>query len=196
MQELSQVRDQLNRKNGELELLQKKIKTFEDVQLSNAAETGEANALRERIHELEAQLENAGSGDDSELRDRIRELEADKNALERRLSEQPQGGKADDALIERLRGLYSEMNDVVSQWREDLGMLDSSIDELQRVFVAYVKIDINKLAPQDKARLDNVLKDHNPKIIFEDIGNSLDASQNSLAEIKEKLKDLRGALQQ
>ena len=96
--------------------------------------------------------------------------------------------------MERIRGLYSDMNDVVSQWREDLGLLDSSISDLQRVFVAYVKIDISKLQEKDRKRFEKI-SDLDPKLIFEDIANSLDSSQNSLAAIKEKLKDLRGALQ-
>ena len=198
MQELSQVRDQLNRKNGEIELLQKQLKSAEENGLANGADAEKISGLQDKIHDLEEQLRNAtqAAGGDAELLDRIHALETEKSDLERRLAETPQDGKADGALLERLRGLYSEMNDVVSQWREDLGMLDSSIDELQRVFVAYVKIDISKIAPQDRARLENVLKDHDPRDIFEDIGNSLDASQNSLGEIKEKLKDLRGALQQ
>ena len=198
MQELSQVREMLNRKNGEIELLQKQLKSAEENGVANGADAEEISNLHDKIHDLEAQLRNATQavGGDAELLDRVHALEDEKAALERRLAEAPQGSKADGALLDRLRGLYSEMNDVVSQWREDLGMLDASIGDLQRVFVAYVKIDVSKLQGQDKSRLENVLKDYDPKIIFEDIGNSLDASQNSLAEIKEKLKDLRGALQQ
>ena len=198
MQELSQVRETLNRKNGEIELLQKQLKSAEENDMSNHADMEELTSLRDKVRDLENQLRDAtqAAGGDVELLDRVHALEEEKAALEHRLAEAPQGSKADAALLERLRGLYSEMNDVVSQWREDLGMLDASIGDLQRVFVAYVKIDISKLQGQDRTRLDNVLKEYDPKIIFEDIGNSLDASQNSLAEIKEKLKDLRGALQQ
>jgi hypothetical protein len=51
------------------------------------------------------------------------------------------------------------------------------------------------LQGQVRTRLENVLREFDPKALFEDIGNSLDASQNSLAAVKDKLRDLRGALQ-
>ncbi len=195
MQEMSQLRDTLNRKSGELELIQKQLKNAEEAASSNAVSQKEVESLRERIRELEsaAGKESVEAGGQiTSLRRQLEELSAENESLRKAGGE---GGGIDNELLERIRGLYSDMNDVVSQWREDLEMLDSSITDLQRVFVAYVKIDVSKLIAPDKARLEKVLKDYDPKIIFEDIGNSLDAGQNSLMEIKEKLKDLRGALQ-
>lgn len=196
MQELSQVRDTLSRKNGELELLQKQLKNAQEAASANSVDQGEVEKLREKVRELESA---AGKGNVeanaqiSSLKSQIEELAAENESL--RKSGNASAGGASVELLDQVKNLYSDMNDVVSQWRLDLEMLDSSISDLQRVFVAYVKIDVSKLIAPDKARLEKVLKDYDPKIIFEDIGNSLDASQNSLMEIKEKLKDLRGVLQ-
>ena len=104
-------------------------------------------------------------------------------------------GGGDSALLELLRGIYEELNDIICQWRSDMQSLEDSISDIQRVFVAYVKIDVKSLQPQERARLENVLKDHDPKVIFEDIGAYLDAGQNALAMTKEKLKTFRNALQ-
>lgn len=186
MQELSQVRDSLTRRNSEAEMLQKKL----DEAIKASSEANAANVtLKARVSELEK-----GAGGDSALKDRVSSLEKENADLKDKLASGSGGGSVDSGLMERIRGLYSDMNDVVSQWREDLGLLDSSISDLQRVFVAYVKIDISKLQEKDRKRFEKI-SDLDPKLIFEDIANSLDSSQNSLAAIKEKLKDLRGALQ-
>ncbi|MBQ1927409.1 MAG: FHA domain-containing protein [Proteobacteria bacterium] len=186
MQELSQVRDSLTRRNSEAEMLQKKL----DEAIKASSEANAANVtLKARVSELEK-----GAGGDSSLKDRVSALEKENADLKDKLASGSGGGSVDSGLMERIRGLYSDMNDVVSQWREDLGLLDSSISDLQRVFVAYVKIDISKLQEKDRKRFEKI-SDLDPKLIFEDIANSLDSSQNSLAAIKEKLKDLRGALQ-
>jgi len=197
MQQLSQVKDQLNRKNSECEMLQKQLRTAEESANAGAASDAEVKQLRAKVEELEKSITartNEYQSQCSALQDQIAALKDEKAALEANAGNAG-SGLGDTALLDGLRNLYQEINDVVSQWREDLGSLENSISDLQRVFVAYVKIDVNKLTGHDKTRLEAVLKDYDPKLIFEDIGNSLDASQNSLAEIKDKLRALRGMLQ-
>ena len=187
MQELAQVRDSLTKRNSEAEMLQKQLE--EALKAASGAEAANVT-LKARVSELEKD-----AGGDASLKARVSVLEREKAALEEKLSAGAgSGGGVDSGLMERIRGLYSDMNDVVSQWREDLGILDSSLSELQTVFKAYVKIDVSKLQEKDCKRLDKIA-DLDPRLIFDDIGNSLYSSQNSLASIKEKLKDLRGALQ-
>lgn len=198
MQELSLVRDSLNRKNSEIELLQKQLKSAEEATANSSQQTEDLRHANNRIAELEEKLASSGSGVEAQisgLMTQISELENERNALESALMEAKSSGGMDQGMLERLRGLYQEINDVVSQWRGDLDMLDSSIGDLQQVFVAYVRIDVNMLQGQTRTRLENVLREFDPKALFEDIGTALDASQNSLAAVKDKLRDLRGALQ-
>ena len=201
MQELSQVRDNLNRKNSEVELLQKQLRAAEEAAADGNQQAEDLRHANSRIAELESQLSSHADAEAkiSEMLGQISALEEERESLESALaaakSSASSSGGMDQGMLERLRGLYQEINDVVSQWREDLNMLDSSIGDLQQVFVAYVRIDPNMLQGQVRARLENVLREFDPKALFEDIGNSLDASQNSLAAVKDKLRDLRGALQ-
>lgn len=95
----------------------------------------------------------------------------------------------------RLDGFYKRVNDNVSQWRDDLDVMEHAISDLQRVFVAYVRIDPSTLLEQDRLKVEKMLATYDPKIIFEDIANLLDMSQNSLSEIKDALLELRGVLQ-
>ncbi|MBQ9396481.1 MAG: FHA domain-containing protein [Proteobacteria bacterium] len=197
MQELATVRENLNRRTSEVELLQKQLKNAEDRAAVGAAAKAEAEKAFDRIRELESTIAKGGNELEAEvtsLQNRVDELMNENDMLRQKGGGAVSGG-GDPAIMDKIRNLYSEMNDVVSQWRDDLGMLDSSISDLQRVFVAYVKINVAKLVEPDKSRLEKVLKDYDPKLIFEDIGNSLDACQNSLVAIKDKLKNLRGTLQ-
>ena len=197
MQELSTVRENLNRRTSEVELLQKQLKNAEDRAAAGAAAKAEAEKAFDRIRELESTLakgDNELESEVSSLQKRVDDLMNENDMLRQKSASGVVSG-GDPAQMDKIRSLYSDMNDVVSQWRDDLGMLDSSISDLQRVFVAYVKINVAKLVEPDKSRLEKVLKEYDPKLIFEDIGNSLDACQNSLVAIKDKLKNLRGTLQ-
>lgn len=198
MQELSTVRENLNRRTSEVELLQKQLQNAEERAAVGAAAQAEVEKAYEHIRELEstiAKSDNELEAEVTSLQNRLDDLMNENDMLRQKTAGGIVSGSSDPALLEKIRNLYSEMNDVVSQWRDDLGMLDSSISDLQRVFVAYVKINVSKLVEPDKSRLEKALKEHDPKLIFEDIGNSLDACQNSLVAIKDKLKNLRGTLQ-
>ena len=198
MQELSQVRDSLNRKNSEVEMLQKQLRAAEEAASSGGQAEEELRQAQARIAELESEISASGANAGaqvSDLKSQLTALEEERNALEAALMAAKSSGGMDQGMLERLRGLYQEINDVVSQWRGDLEMLDGSISDLQKVFVAYVRIDVNMLQGQTRARLENALREYDPKALFEDIGTSLEASQNSLAAIKDRLRDLRGALQ-
>ena len=193
MQELSQVREALNRRTSECEMYQKQLAAAEE-------SLGSASASADEVSKLKLALEESERATAQKL------LEADalsaslKSEIERLRNENRELASGGDGLtggpaVERLREVYQGLNDHVSQWREELSMLEDSVGELQRVFVAYVKIDVRSVQPQDRARLEGVLRENAPKILFEDIGNSLDTSQSSLREIKDKLKELRSALQ-
>lgn len=200
MQELSQVRENLNRKTSECEMYQKQLKGAEEAAGDNAAYEAEIADLKAKL----AQMESGNAMRSAEAESRIKSLEADVASLtgeNRDLSEALKGKEGacgsdmpNSGVQEKVRECLEGLNDVVSQWRMDLETLEDSINDLQRVFVAYVKIDVKNLSGQERIRLENVLKNYDPKAIFEDIGMSLDASHNSLQEIKDKLKALKGSI--
>ena len=195
MQEISVVRDALNKKSSECEMLQKQLRNAEESMSACEMSESEIVGLKSKLAEAESAAALAAAKADSKAKALQEEIDMLKEELrEAGQAQSPQGG-GDADLLDLLRGIYEEINDVISQWRSDLQSLEDSISDIQRVFVAYVKIDVRTLQPQDRTRLENVLKDHDPKVIFEDIGAYLDAGQNALAMTKEKLKAFRNALQ-
>lgn len=195
MQELSVVRDALNKKTSECEMLQKQLRNAEESLNAGAANETEIATLKDKIADIEKDAALAQAKAESQIKALNEEIANLQSEAQVGGGTSPESAAPHAAFVERVRTLYEAINDVVSQWREDLRALEDSIADIQRVFVAYVKIDIRTLIPQDKARLENVLKDHDPKLIFEDIGSYLDASQNALRATKDKLKEMRALLQ-
>ncbi len=198
MQELAQVRDALTRRTAEAELLTKQLKDAETLVNSNAAAAeAEIRSLREQIDGMQ---ENMGANDDElqakidELCDELTHVTAQRDALEAAAVGLGSAAPRSDVDVNEVRRLYSEINDYVSQWREDFDTLDANIADLQKVFVAYVNLDTSKLSAEDKTMLDEVLNEYDPKVIYEEIGNCLDSGQDGLAEIKDRLKALRCVL--
>ena len=195
MQEISVVRDALNKKSSECEMLQKQLRNAEESVNASAGSESEIANLKSKLAETESAAALAAAKADSKAKSLQEEIDALKEELHQAGQSGASEGGGDSALLELLRGIYEELNDIICQWRSDMQSLEDSISDIQRVFVAYVKIDVKSLQPQERARLENVLKDHDPKVIFEYIGAYLDAGQNALAMTKEKLKTFRNALQ-
>lgn len=195
MQEISVVRDALNKKSSECEMLQKQLRNAEESVNASAGSESEIANLKSKLAETESAAALAAAKADSKAKSLQEEIDALKEELHQASQSGASEGGGDSALLELLRGIYEELNDIICQWRSDMQSLEDSISDIQRVFVAYVKIDVKSLQPQERTRLENVLKDHDPKVIFEDIGAYLDAGQNALAMTKEKLKTFRNALQ-
>lgn len=181
--DVKQLQDALRGKGGgDSAALMQEISKLRD-ELTH--KTSEIELLQKQLSRAENQDDNARENVD-QLKSRIQELES-------MLAEKSDSTSNGD--LSKAQDCYQELNDAVCMCRDDISTLDSSISELQRVFVAYVKIDINHLQGQERTRLENALKSHDPKMIFEDIGNALYSSQNNMKSIKETLKTMRNALQ-
>jgi len=199
--ELSQTKELLARRAKECERLEGLLRSAES-QIANAGKGGgDASALQARVAELEAELATAGGESVRQLTKQVNDLKRERRELKEALdggggrSSGEAGGGLNASMLQQLQELYQGINDVVSQWRDDLNSLENCIHDLQRAFVAYVKIDVASLSGADRSRVENMLQDYDPKVIFEDIANLLDMNQNSLGEVKGKLKALRGVLQ-
>ncbi len=196
MQEISAVRDALNKKSSECEMLRKQLRNAEETAGAAEAADAEIASLKSKLAQAQSDAALAKAKADADAKALQKEIDALGEALKHADENAAQSANQDAGgdVFDDARAVCEELNDVVSQWRSDLRSLEDSISDIQRVFVAYVKIDVKTLASQDRARLENVLKDHDPKVIFEDIGAYLDAGQNAIAAAKDKLKALRGAL--
>ncbi len=97
--------------------------------------------------------------------------------------------------MDHLREVASAISDGIGQWRGDLATLENSISDLQRVFVPYVRLDLNSIPGPDRSRIEAVLCDYDPKLIFEDIGNALDMSSACLGELKGQVMELKTSLE-
>lgn len=182
----------------------KKIIEQHEVQYGDLRSNLEDRALE--IRQLQDALRKQGSGDTAAL---LNELNQTKDILARRTSEceavkrefaelqakAGRGGDADPALMGHLKEIARNISDGIGQWRGDLQTLENGISDLQRAFVPYVRLDLNSLQGQDRVRIENMLKDYDPKLIFEDIGNALDLSQTCLSEVKGHVQELKTSLE-
>lgn len=133
----------------------------------------------------------------NELNDANKEIASLKDQLEKAQSMplNSSNSSADPELMDHLRDVSQNISDSVGQWRFEFQNLESSIGSLQRVFVPYVRLDVSALTGQDKVRVENMLKDYDPRAIFDEIGNALDACQNYMSELKGHTRELRDALE-
>lgn len=197
LSELSQVKESLARKTREYDMVSEQLRSAEEAIAQHIKGDGSGD-MAARVAELEEELKQGGQELVRQLQIELSDLKRENLDLQDALSEMRMSGgqdKPDGGMLIRLSELYKRVNDNVSQWRDDLDAMENAINDLQRVFVAYVRIDPINLMEQDKLRVENMLRDYDPKIIFEDIANLLDMSQTSLGEIKEALRELRGTLQ-
>ncbi len=161
------------------------------------------------VRQLQDLLKKSGSGNAASA---LNELSQVKDALSKKTSEceslkkemaalqaaaqnAPAAGDSSSLVdVPHLKEVSQSISDAVGQWRGDLQTLENSISDLQRAFVPYVRLDVNSLKPQDKARVENMLKQYDPRAIFEDIGNALELSQTCLGELKGHIVELKTSL--
>jgi DNA repair exonuclease SbcCD ATPase subunit len=172
MQELSEARDALGHKNSEIELLQKQLQRAEE----SAASSGNSSELEKRIQDLEAELKSKKEQCESLIRN-------------------GGGGGAGGADMAKMQEICRNFDNVVGMCNADYNAMRTHITDLQKIFVAYVKIDINHLQGQEKTRLENALKVNDPKALFEEISKALKSSKTTLGSLTDTVQNMRSALQ-
>lgn len=171
------------------------------------------NALKRENRDLRMQVDSgggaagggapssAGRGADPELQRKIIELEKELDETRQRMRELQRAGGGGaaasgelDDLRRRVKTVYQSINDVVSQWREDMQSMELYIADLQRLIQAYQRIDMNSLNTVDRVRLEGVVEEIDPRVTFEEINTVITKNQNNAGSIKSSLRDLREVL--
>ncbi len=162
------------------------------------------NELKREKRDLRLALDEARAGGgakgDSGAERRVMELERELDELRRQLREVPRaaasrGGGGDlEALKQRATDVYQGINDVVSQWRNDMQTLEDHVQDLQRLFAGYKRMDHSGLSASDRGRIEALLQEIDPKVTFEEIGLLIDNNQNAAGSIKSSLRELREVL--
>ncbi len=213
------LEDNVHELNASLENFQNRCRDMQKVIEMHENKVEDLHAQMDarglEIKQLQDALKRSGSGDvakfmndaaqakeqlskkTAELNDAQKEIDSLKAELEKAASQSSassnQGG-ADPETMNHLRDVAQSIGDSIGQWRSEFQNLESSINSLQRVFIPYVRLDVSALTGQDKVRVENMLKEYDPRAIFEEIGNALDACQNYMSELKGHSHELRDVL--
>jgi len=158
------------------------------------------NQLKRENRDLRMQVDDGGGGGgggagDDALRRKIVELENELEETRDRLRTVQRSGSSDGELSEELRKrakeVYQAINDVVSQWRDDMQSMELYVEDLHRLVEAFQRIDMSSLNTVDRVRLEGVIEEIDPKITFEEIESVIDKNQTAAGSIKSSLRDLR-----
>ena len=147
-----------------------------------AAPQGDPNAER-KIAALERELDDA----------KLLLAEAKQSMARRPSRDFAAGGQSPqlDAIRKRSREVYQAINDVVSQWRNDMQILDDYIQDIQRVFEILEKTDLAELRGASRGRLESALQEIDPQMTFDEINELISSNQRAISAVKSSLRDLR-----
>ena len=137
--------------------------------------------------------DGGGGGDDSALRDEIRQLQNQLEASRRNTGGGGSGGGT--AVVAKVRDVYESINDVVSQWRDDMRTLEDLIDEIKRVMDAVNGVNLSALPSSERMRLEGLLSEVDPGVTLEDISNLVSTNREAAGSIKGQLRELREVIQ-
>jgi len=140
---------------------------------------------------------SAGGGSpEPELKRRIVELEkevedARKRAREAQRAPSSGGGADESQLRQRAKDVYNSINDIVSQWRDDMQTLEGFVADIKRLVLTLAKVDLQGLPTVDRVRLEGVIGEVDPKMTIEEIEMLVGNNQSAAGAIKSSLRDLR-----
>ena len=137
-----------------------------DLKLQQGGGGAEADALKQKVQHLEAQLKRAAAGG--------------------------RGGGGVDG--ERIRGVHQTLNDLVGSWRGDLRAVDGFINDIRDVFSFVNSLNSASLSGSARARFDDVVEALDLSFIIEELERLTKGQQDSAAQIKDQLRTLRETL--
>jgi len=141
---------------------------------------------------------SAAGADPAELdrlkRDKRRledELEDLRHQLDRAVaasSARPSGdGGGSDALRAQARPLVQNLNDSVSLLRNNMQLMSDYIADIKRIYEAVSRADLQGLQTLDRVRLEKVIREVEPDVTFEELGQLMGDAVNDAEEMKDQL---------
>ncbi len=172
--------------------------------------SAEREAMSRRVTELERALDDASRvrGDESAQQDRLRlENRRLQDDLSRALGDLQDArrtaaaaptpsGPSDNGAALRTAAMatYEPLNDVVSQLKNDMQLLQDYIQDIQKVYENYRRIDLTNPSSLDKIRIDKILREMDPDVTFEELHHILGECTRNSEEMKGKLLEFRDQL--
>ena len=83
------------------------------------------------------------------------------------------------------------LNDVVSEFRNDLRNMRDYIDMIKQVYDAFNTIELQYVTSTERNRVEEALKENAPDMAFEDINMALEQCLNNVSAMKDRLLELR-----
>ncbi len=160
----------------------------------------ERDAMQRRIEGLEADLRNAvraQSGDLAiqELKTGNQRLEAELDQLRQQLREASRAGTSrPGALSDEAASTYELLNDVVSQLKNDMQLIQDYVTDLRDVYETFRRIDPQTLPTLDRIRVEKTLREMKPEVTFEELSHVLGECSGNTEDMKSKLMDFKEKL--
>ncbi|MEO1272686.1 MAG: FHA domain-containing protein [Myxococcota bacterium] len=197
--ERMELRTELRKKRDEAAEMGYKLSLLEREQLRDDAET---SSLVNDNASLKAQVE--------QLRRDYEEADRRANLFEFELKElkegQPAALQVNPQANERgPSGVFSRgdtrvlqatqnLNDVVSEFRNDLRNLKDYVEMIRTVYDAYRAIELQYLTSSERTRVEDAIQEVAPDMVFEDIQMTLEESLNNINNMKDRILELRDSV--
>jgi chromosome segregation ATPase len=181
---------------GEVESLKETINKLKvDARSVNLSEY---ETMQRRVKELEDALNKAttaaaGDGTILELQTRNQRLESEMDNLKEKLREASRSTASSEK--GKMHGDASEtyelLNDVVSQLKNDIQLLQDYINDVKKVYDSYRRIDPDTMNNTDRKRIEKDLREFEPDVTFEELDHILTECVKSSEKMKSRLLDFK-----
>lgn len=154
--------------------------------------TQERDTLLARVEELEAQLNQEPRQTPDPHLERDLQLARDENHRLRQELEArrhtPEASSPDIAALKaEASSAYELLNDVVSQLKNDMQLIQDYITDIRTVYDHYKRLDLEQLPTLDRVRIEKVLREMDPEITFEELDYNVGECVRSSEDMKSRL---------
>ncbi|MBH25947.1 MAG: hypothetical protein CMH57_16185 [Myxococcales bacterium] len=192
--ELMDVRTELRKKRDEAAEMGYKLSLLERDQIRDDAETSslvnDNAALKAKVEQLQRDFEEADRRANL-FEFELKELkEGDSGAL--KVDDDSRGPSGVFSMGDtRVLQATQNLNDVVSQFRNDLRNLRDYIDMIRSVYDAYRAIELQYLTSSERTRVEDAVQEVAPDMVFDDIHLTLEESLKNINQMKDRILELR-----
>lgn len=154
--------------------------------------TQERDTLLARVNDLEAQLsQRPALTRDPQLESELQQARDENRRLSQELEARRQAPEASSPDIAALKAeassTYELLNDVVSQLKNDMQLIQDYITDIRAVYDHYKRLDLEQLPTLDRVRIEKVLREMDPEITFEELDYNVGECVQSSEEMKSRL---------
>lgn len=148
-----------------------------------------AQKLEARLEELDAELQDlrARAGDTNVDDSEVDELRQANAQLRKALDEAATSRSTLARVGSEDSGLVEGLNDHVSQLRNNFRLIVDYVADIEKVYDALKRADLSQLSTLDRVRIEKTIREAEPDVTFEELGNMLGDCVSSSEEMKTSL---------